>query len=136
MAADDAERVQKSNQIISEMQAAIRAGQSATPPPTYPRNHLIDSGFVSYRNGYGYRTLTTMNITGTSDYPATVRVAYTTPLSSNNTTQTLTANNAAELLSIQTERVNEARARIDQVLNADQYPPNHVETVTNTTSYG
>jgi uncharacterized protein (UPF0333 family) len=77
-----------------------------------------------------------MNITGTSDYPASVRVSYTTPLSNNNTTLTINANSASELASVQTERINDAKARIDLIVNADQYPPNYVENVTSMTSYG
>ncbi len=135
MAANETERIQKSNQMIINIQNIIQAGYSTLPAPTYPQNYLINSGFISYR-GYGYNILTTMNITGTSDYPTSVRVSYTTPLSNNNTTQTINANSASELTSVQTERVNDARARIDLIVNADQYPQNYVETITNTTSYG
>ena len=77
-----------------------------------------------------------MNITGTSDYPATVYARYTTPLSTNNVTATLTANTASELSSIKLERANDAKAKIDIILASDQYPPNYVETLTNTINYG
>jgi hypothetical protein len=77
-----------------------------------------------------------MNITGASDFPATVYAKYTTPVSANNVTQTLTANNTTELASIKIERANDAKAKIDLILAADQFPANYVETLTNTTSYG
>ncbi len=77
-----------------------------------------------------------MNISGTSDYPASVRVSYTTPISNSNTTQTINANSAAELSSVQTERINDAKANIDLIVNADQYPPNYLEVMRNSTSYG
>jgi hypothetical protein len=119
-----------------QIRTTLQNSYNNLPTPTYPKDHLIDSGFISYRSGYGYNILTTMNTTGFSDYPATVRVSYTTPISNNNTTLTLTAKNATELTSIKAERVNSAKARIDLVLNADQYPSNQVETITNTTAYG
>lgn len=99
-------------------------------------NQVIDSGFISYRNGYGYNILTTMNTTGTSDYPASVYVRYTTPFSTNNVTSTISVHNATELTNVQTERANDAKARIDLVLNADQYSPNAVEQIRAATSYG
>jgi hypothetical protein len=77
-----------------------------------------------------------MNITGTSDYPATVYVKYTTPLSSSNTTQTLTAKSTAELESIKIERSNQAKTEIDRIIDNDKYPPSFVETITSATSYG
>ena len=134
MAANETERIQKSNQMVADIQRIIQAGYTNTPP-TYSQNYLMPSSFVSYR-GYGYQLLTTMNITGTSDYPASVRVSYTTPLSNNNTTLTINANSASELASVQAERMNDAKARIDLVVNADQYPSNYVENITSTTSYG
>lgn len=82
---------------------------------------MIDSGFTSYR-GYGYNILTTMNINGNSDYPATVYVRYTTPTGTY-TTATLTANSASELSSVQTERANDAKSRIDLALDNDKYAP-------------
>lgn len=135
MAANETERVQKSNQMVANIQSLIQAGYNNTPAPSYPQNSIIDSGAISYR-GYSYRVLTTMNLSGTSDYPASVRVSYTTPLSGNNTTLTIQANSATELTSVQADRANDARARIDLILDNDLHAPNQEETITNTTSYG
>jgi hypothetical protein len=63
-----------------------------------------------------------MNINGNSDYPATVYVSYTTPTGSDKTA-TLTANNATELSSVQAERTNDAKSRIDLLLDNDRYSP-------------
>ncbi len=106
------------------------------PVPIFPLNYPVPSSFVSYRGGYGYQLLTTMNISGTSDYPASVRVSYTTPLSNNNTTETTNVSSAAKLATIQAERINEAKASIDLIMNADQFEPNYIEFLTNTTNYG
>ena len=76
-----------------------------------------------------------MNIDGNSDYPASVRVSYTTPLSSDNTTLSLRANSATELASVQAERIRDAQARIDLTLDADKHGPYEVETITNDTVY-
>jgi hypothetical protein len=76
-----------------------------------------------------------MNISGTSDYPATVYAKYTTPTSSNNSTQKITAQSASDLATIRVERANQAKADIDLALSTDQYPPNYKETLTNTTYY-
>ncbi len=63
-----------------------------------------------------------MNINGNSDYPATVYVRYTTP-TGDYTTATITANSATELASVQAERINDAKSRIDLILDNDKYAP-------------
>ncbi len=136
MATNEAERVQKSNQMVSDIRKIIQAWYTPRVLPTFSQNYLIDSGFISYRNGYGYNILTKMNTTGTSDYPASVSVRYTTPLSQNNTTASIATHNASELAKVQTERVNDAKARIDLILSADVYAPNTTEQITGMTSYG
>ncbi len=77
-----------------------------------------------------------MNISGTSDYPASVRVSYTTPLSNNNTTQTTNVSSAAQLAYVQDVKINEAKTNIDLIMNADQFEPNYIQFLTNTTNYG
>ncbi len=140
MAANESERIQKSNQMVADIQKILQSAYKPVPAPTFPLNHLIDSGFIGYRtsNGttYGYNILTTMNTTGASDYPARVRVRYNTPVSSSNYTVDVYASNATELSNLQTTKINEAKAQIDIILDTDKYPPNFKETVTNTASYG
>jgi hypothetical protein len=121
LAYTEADRITKTNQITSQIQSAIQAQYNSLPKPTYPQNSLIDSGFIAYR-GYGYNILTTMNITGNSDYPATVYVRYTTPLGTF-TTLIMTAHNAAGLDAVKIERTNDAKSRIDLVLDNDKYAP-------------
>jgi hypothetical protein len=53
-----------------------------------------------------------MNTTGYSDYPASVKVKYTTPTGAKETS-VLPAKDSIELQKVQTERINEAKSQID-----------------------
>ena len=130
-ATNDADRIAKSNQMILDLQSLIQAAYNDLPKPNYPQNTEIYGDFVPYRNGYGYQVVKTMNLNGNSDYPASIRVEYTTPLSSKNKTATLQAKNAEEMSTIESERILEAKGQIDLIIDADQYPPNAVETLAN-----
>jgi hypothetical protein len=132
-ATSDADRIAKSNQILSQIQWLIRAWYNSCIP-SYSRWYIIDGGTVAYR-WYSYSLFTTMNLDGNCDYPAAVYVRYTTPLSNNNVTLTINARDATELTTVRAERINDAKARIDLIVDNDLYPANYVETITNTTSY-
>lgn len=56
-----------------------------------------------------------MNTTGYSDFPASVKVKYTTP-NGPKETPVLPAKDATELAKVQTERTNEAKSQIDMSL--------------------
>jgi hypothetical protein len=124
----ESERSQVTNTLISDIQSKIQAWYNTTPPPTYPQWFVIDSGFIHYKNGYGYNIFTTMNVNGNADYPATVYALYTSP-SGGWYTQTLTAHNPTELTQIQNERANDAKARIDLELQNDNFPPGATEQI-------
>lgn len=134
MAYTEAERQSKTTWMVIDVQDLLAADYKKLPPPTYPPNHEIHSGWISYR-GYAYDMVTTMNIQGNSDYPASVYANYTTPSGSAKTTS-YWAHSAADLPSTQTGVINEAKAHIDLLLDADLYLPNYKETITPTTAYG
>lgn len=56
-----------------------------------------------------------MNTTGYSDFPASVKVSYTTPTGTKET-PSLPAKDPTELATVQTERINEAKSQIDMSL--------------------
>ncbi len=66
--------------------------------------------------------MTTMNTTGYSDYPASVKVSYTTP-NGIKETPSLPAKDTVELATVQAERISEAKSQIDMALGLDQYAP-------------
>jgi hypothetical protein len=131
---NETERITLSDKVLADVQSRIQEWYRALPPPNYPPKAIIDSWFIPYKNGYGYNLITTMNINGDADYPATVYVKYTTP-SGEKKTATITAKNAAELTQVQNERVNEAKAEIDRVIQNDKYPPWAQEQITQRRSY-
>lgn len=134
MAYTEAERQSKTNWMVSDVQTKLSDDYNKLPPPTYPPNYEMHSGWISYR-GYGYDIVTTMNIRGNSDYPANIYASYTTPTGSAKTVL-YQVNSAGDLLSVQSVVINEAKAHIDLVVDKDVYPPNYVETITPTTAYG
>jgi hypothetical protein len=78
IANNEAERLQFSQAMVGRLKGIIEAKLSNLPKPTYPQNYIIPSNPVAYK-WYSYTLITTMNTTGYSDYPASVKVKYTTP---------------------------------------------------------
>jgi hypothetical protein len=114
IAQDEAERKAFSQSMIGKLKAIIEARASGLPAPTYPQNHTIVSSPISHR-GYTYTLITTMNTTGYSDFPASVKVRYTTP-SGPKETPSLPAKDTTELIRVQNERISEAKSQIDMAL--------------------
>jgi hypothetical protein len=63
-----------------------------------------------------------MNLTGDSDYPAKVYVDYTLPSGQIDRTIAAHANDAQELQNMMAERLENVRAKLDQLLD-DTYSP-------------
>ena len=100
--------------MVGKLKAIIEAKYYNLPKPTYPQNTILPSSPVAYK-GHTYNLLTTMNTTGYSDYPASVKVRYTTPTGTRET-PSLPAKDQTELMIVQTERINEAKSQIDMSL--------------------
>ncbi|GAB0174779.1 MAG: hypothetical protein HHAS10_06580 [Candidatus Altimarinota bacterium] len=130
----EAERLSFSQSMVGKLKSIIDASNANLPKPTYPPNTVLPSNPVSYK-GYTYTLITTMNTTGYSDYPASVKVKYTTPNGAKET-PTLPAKNISELSVVQNERINEAKSQIDMSLGLDKYPPYYVETITSNKPFG
>ncbi|MBP9812294.1 hypothetical protein KBC86_02850 [Candidatus Gracilibacteria bacterium] len=128
IANNEAERLQFSQAMVGRLKGIIEAKLSNLPKPTYSQNYIIPSNPVAYK-GYSYTLITTMNTTGYSDYPASVKVKYTTP-NGPKETPVLPAKDPTELAKVQTERTNEAKSQIDMSLGLDDYAPYQVVTLT------
>jgi hypothetical protein len=119
------------------MKTAIEREVNTTPAPTYPQNTIVRSSFLTYPAGtsYGYEVVTTMNLNGSSDFPARVYVEYRSPLGTTQT-QSVRVDNTTELAQTQDERIREARSQIDIAINNDRYAPNATISMTSLTRYG
>ncbi len=106
------------------MRAALDASYNTAPKPTYAKNQRIDAQWADYR-GYRYRTVTLMNTTGYTDYPASVYAEYTLA-DGTRTTVSLPVKNASELATVQAERATNARALMDIALGVDIFSPGQV----------
>lgn len=69
-----------------------------------------------------------MNISGTSDYPAKVYVDYTLPNGQTDRTTAMHANDAQELQQVKAERLENVRAKLNQLLD-DIYAPGYREVI-------
>lgn len=128
IANNEAERWSFSQAMVGKLKAIIEAKYANLPRPTYSHNQVLASSPVTYK-GQTYTLFTTMNTTGYSDYPASVKVVYTTPVGTKET-PSLPAKDALELSKVQSERISEAKSQIDMSLWLDEYPPYHSVTIT------
>lgn len=78
--------------------------------------------------------MTRMNISGYSDYPASVSATYTTPAGTRNT-MSIQARSAAKVSALEIDRALEAKAQIDVALSTDNYAPNQMITITPRRTY-
>lgn len=129
----ETERQNFSQSMVSRLKSIIEAIALNLPKPTYPQNYQIPSSPVTYR-WQSYTLITIMNTSGISDYPASVKVKYSTP-SGMKETLIIMAKSSSELAQIQAERIAEAKSQIDMALGTDAYPPNFVQTITPERSY-
>jgi hypothetical protein len=134
IANNETERLSFSQSMVGRLKGIIEAKYNNLPSPTYPQNYVIPSNPVSYK-GYSYTLVTTMNTTGFSDFPASVKVKYTTPTGQKET-PVLPAKDASELAKVQAERISEAKSQIDMSLWQDNYTPYQVVTLTPRKYYG
>jgi hypothetical protein len=130
---NETERLNFSQSMVSRLKSIIEAAALDLPKPTYPPNYQIPSSPVIYRS-QTYTLITIMNTSGMSDYPASVKVKYSTP-SGVKETLVIMAKSSTELAQIQAERIAEAKSQIDMALGTDAYPPNFVQTITPERSY-